>query len=181
MLLTGRDYTTVPGFPGAPGVSGGPEYPYADPSLRIVPRTRDANDVFSLGDRAVRVAGAVRIEGLDLFAAYAFRERGNYFSGTSEAGYYRQADLQPDVTTFIRRMGLGYPPGEEVPNTSSDLESVLLKATWHIADDQYLLVSMRDSVTSYGEIMPSRIPVGSGNVQWSLSHVHARAYNAEYK
>ncbi|WP_314373661.1 TonB-dependent receptor domain-containing protein [Sphingomonas paucimobilis] len=175
-LLTGRDYRTVPGFP-----QSSPSFALRDPSLVIVPRTRDDNHFVSLGDRAVRVAGAIRIEGLDLFGAYAYRERGNYFSGTSEAGYYEQSDLPSNNLNRIRRMALGFAPGNEVPNTSSDLESVLLKATWHIADDQYLLISLRDSVTRYGEIMPSRIPIDTGNVQWPLSKVHARAYNAEYK
>ncbi len=175
-LLTGRDYRTVPGFP-----QTSPSFALKDPYLRIVPRTGSDNHFLSFGDRAVRVAGAVRIEGLDLFAAYAFRERGNYFSGTTGADYYEQSSLPSRNLNRIRRMALGFAPGNEVPNTSSDLESVLLKATWHIADDQYLLVSLRDSVTRYGEIMPSRIPIDTGNVQWPLSKVHARAYNAEYK
>ncbi|WP_309695151.1 TonB-dependent receptor domain-containing protein [Sphingomonas sp. SORGH_AS_0870] len=175
-LLTGRDYRTVPGFP-----QNSPSFALRDPSLLIVPRTRDDNHFFSLGDRAVRVATALRIEGLDLFGAYAYRERGNYFSGTSDPDYYRQTQLPSSNLNRIRRMALGFAPGDEVPNTSSDLESVLLKATWHIADDQYLLVSLRDSVTRYGEIMPSRILIDTGNAQWPLSKVHARAYNAEYK
>jgi len=175
-LLTGRDYRTVPGFP-----QTSPSFALNDPSLRVVPRTGSDNEFFSFGDRAVRVAGALRIEGLDLFAAYAFRERGNYFSGTTGEDYYQQSNLPSRNLNRIRRLAIGYVPGNEVPNTSSDLESVLLKATWHIADDQYLLVSLRDSVTSYGEIMPSRIPIDTGNVQWPLSKVHARAYNAEYK
>lgn len=175
-LLTGRDYRTVPGFP-----QNSPSFALRDPSLLIVPRTRDDNHFFSLGDRAVRVAAALRIEGLDLFGAYAYRERGNYFSGTSDPDYYRQTQLPSSNLNRIRRMALGFAPGDEVPNTSSDLESVLLKATWHIADDQYLLVSLRDSVTRYGEIMPSRILIDTGNAQWPLSKVHARAYNAEYK
>ncbi len=175
-LLTGRDYRTVPGFP-----QSSPSFALNDPYLRVVPRTGSDNRFFSFGDRAVRVASALRIEGLDLFAAYAFRERGNYFSGTTGADYYQQTSLPSRNLNRIRRMAVGFVPGNEVPNTSSDLESVLLKATWHIADDQYLLVSLRDSVTRYGEIMPSRIPIDTGNVQWPLSKVHARAYNAEYK
>jgi hemoglobin/transferrin/lactoferrin receptor protein len=175
-LLTGQDYRDVPGFP-----QDAPSFAYDDPSLKIVPRTQDDNDFLSLGDRAIRVAGAVRVEGLDLFAAYAFRERGNYFSGTTGESYYQRDDLEAVPLNRIRRMAFGYEPGNEVPNTSSELESVLLKATWHIADDQYLQLGLRDSVTSYGEILPSRIREDTGNVQWPISHVHARAYNAEYK
>jgi hemoglobin/transferrin/lactoferrin receptor protein len=175
-LLTGRDYRTVPGFP-----QNSPSFALNDPYLQVVPRTGSDNRFFSFGDRAVRVAGAARIEGLDLFAAYAYRERGNFFSGTTEPDYYQQTQRPSNTLNRIRRMAVGYAPGNEVPNTSSDLESVLLKATWHIADDQYLLVSLRDSVTRYGEIMPSRILTDRGDVQWPLSKVHLRAYNAEYK
>ena len=175
-LLTGQDYTTVPGFP-----QMAPNFPYGDASLTIVPRTGGDNDLVSLGDRAIRLAGAVRVDKLDLFAAYAYRERGNYFSGTTDTGYYERRDLDAVSLNRIRRLALGFEPGHEVPNSSSDLESVLLKATWHIADDQYLQVGLRDSVTRYGEIMPSRIREDTGNVQWPLSKVHLRAYNAEYK
>ncbi|GAA3264718.1 hypothetical protein GCM10020258_31510 [Sphingomonas yabuuchiae] len=57
-LLTGRDYRTVPGFPRT-----SPSFALNDPYLRVVPRTGSDNHFLSFGDRAVRVAGAVRIEG----------------------------------------------------------------------------------------------------------------------
>ncbi|PNU05560.1 energy transducer TonB [Novosphingobium guangzhouense] len=184
-LLTGQDYTTVPGFPGSPGTSGTPTYPYADPSLRVDLRTPQDNEAFSAGDRAIRLAAAGRVGDIDLFGAYAFRERGNYFSGKTAASYYQQDDLPINSDTYVRRLGLNYEPGNEVPNTSSRLESWMFKGTWHIADDQYLQVGFRDSRTRFGEIMPSRIMSTAGgyfgNVQWPESKVHAQAYNAEYK
>src|SRR3546814_12266743 len=86
---------------------------------------------------------------------------------------------------YVRRLGLNYEPGNEIPNTSSELESFLLKGTWRIADDQYLQLGFRDSRTKFGEIMPSRVFSGSvdsfGNVQWPLSKVQLQAYNAAYK
>src|SRR3546814_14702239 len=82
-------------------------------------------------------------------------------------------------------LGLNYEPGNEIPNTSSELESFLLKGTWRIADDQYLQLGFRDSRTKFGEIMPSRVFSGSvdsfGNVQWPLSKVQLQAFNAEHK
>lgn len=184
-LLTGQDYRNVPGFPGSSGTPGTPTYPYGDPSLRVNLRTPADNESFSAGDRAIRLAVAGRVGEIDLFGAYAFRERGNYFSGKGAAGYYQQDDLPINSDTYVRRLGLNYEPGNEVPNTSSRLESWMLKGTWHIADDQYLQLGFRDSRTRFGEIMPSRIMSTAGgyfgNVQWPESKVHAQAYNAEYK
>jgi len=182
-LLTGQDYRTVEGFPGSPGTPGYPTSPYADPSLRVTLRTPGDNDFFSMGDKAARLAVAGRIGDIDLFGAYAWRKRGNYFSGENGAGYYSQDDLEQSAATYIQRMALSYEPGNEVPNTSSETKSWLFKGTWHIADDQYLQIGFRDSKSDYGEIMPSRILSADdfGAIQWPLSRVHAQAYNAEYK
>jgi hemoglobin/transferrin/lactoferrin receptor protein len=182
-LLTGQDYRTVGGFPGSPGTPGYPTSPYADPSLRVNLRTPDDNDFLSMGDKAARLAVAGRIGDIDLFGAYAYRKRGNYFSGENGAGYYSQDDLEQSAATYIQRMALSYEPGNEVPNTSSETRSWLFKGTWHIADDQYLQFGFRDSKSDYGEIMPSRILSAEdfGAIQWPLSRVHAQAYNAEYK
>lgn len=182
-LLTGQDYRTVDGFPGSPGTPGYPTSPYGDPSLRVNLRTPGDNDLFSMGDKAARLAVAGRVGDIDLFGAYAYRKRGNYFSGENGAGYYSQDDLEQSAATYIQRMALSYEPGNEVPNTSSETKSWLFKGTWHIADDQYLQFGFRDSKSEYGEIMPSRILAAEdfGAIQWPLSRVHAQAYNAEYK
>jgi len=183
-LLTGQDYRTVPGFV-CTGIGASPTYPYCDPSLRVTLGTPSDNETFSAGDHAIRLAVAGRVGDFDLFGAYAFRERGNYFSGKTAPGYYQQEDLPLNSHTFIRKLGLNYEPGNEVPNTSSELESFLFKATWRITDDQALQIGLRDSKSTSGDILPSRIFTTDGptfgNVQWPLSKVHARAYNAEYK
>jgi hemoglobin/transferrin/lactoferrin receptor protein len=183
-LLTGQDYRTIPGFV-CPGIGASPTYAYCDPSLRVNLRTPDDNEAFSAGDRAIRLAVAGRVGDFELFGAYAYRERGNYFSGETAPGYYGQEDLPLNSHTFVRKLALNYEPGNEVPNSSSELESFLFKATWHIADDQALQMGFRDSKSTFGDILPSRIfTVGGptfGNVQWPLSNIHAQAYNAEYK
>lgn len=183
-LLTGQDYRDIPGFVGT-GVGASPTYPYADPSLRVNLKGSDDNEFVSFGDRAARLAVAGRVGDFELFGAYAYRERGNYFSGKTGAGYYQQEDLPLNADTYVRKLGLNYEPGNEVPNTSSELESWLLKATWKIADDQALQIGFRDSRSKFGEIMPSRIMTAGGgyfgNIQWPLSKVHAQAWNGEYK
>lgn len=183
-LLTGQDYRTVPNFL-CSGTGASPTYPYCDPSLRVTLRTPGDNEAISFGDRAIRIAAAGRIGDIELFGAYAFRERGNYFSGKTAASFYQQEDLPLNSDTYVRKLGLNYEPGNEIPNTSSELESVLLKATWKIADDQALQLAFRDSRSKFGEILPSRLMSPNrgyfGNIQWPLSNVHAQAWNAEYK
>lgn len=186
-LLTGQDYRTVAGFPGSPGTSGFASSPYNDPSLRVTPRTSDDNDTLSLGDRAVRMAVAGRDDDIEWLVAYAWRERGNYYSGGSDTAYYRQTNLPTPsgAQDLIKRLAFNYQPGDEVPNTSSEMSSWLGKVVWRIDDDQALTFGARDSVSTYGEVMPSRIIStsnnGMGKVQWPLSEVHATAYNLEYR
>lgn len=177
VLSTGKDFRDIPGFPNPPTT------PYNDPTVHVPISGPGGNDFFSMGDKAVRLAVAGRLGDFDLFGAYAYRQRGDYFSGDSGTGYYSQAGLPFNTSTYVRTLALNYRPGSEVPNTSSEMESWLAKATWRIADDQYLQFSFRDSRSIYGEILPSRIMEadGFGNIQWPLSRVHARAYNAEYK
>jgi len=178
-LLTGQDYRTVPGF-------DNPYTPYADPSLRVNLKHDSDNKTLSLGDKAWRLALAGRDGDFDWLAAYAHRKRGNYFAGKNESSYYTDTSLSAvDQFHLIRTLGLYYKPGDEIPNTSSQMDSWLLKGTWHISDDQSIKLTLRDSLTQYGEIMPSRIFVGgnddAGSIQWPLSKVDSKAYSLEYK
>lgn len=183
-LLTGQDYRTVPNFPGTPGAPVGtsPNAAYGDPSVRQVPRTDP--QTLSMGDRAYRVAFAAKQDDFDYLAAYAYRKRGNYFSGKNDASYYTHENLY-GMNNIVRQLGTAYEPGSEVPNTSSELQSWLGKFTWHISPDQSLQFGARDTMSRYGEIMPSRIILGGipnlGAVQWPESKVDAKAYNLEYR
>src|SRR3546814_10255434 len=90
--------------------------------LRVNLRTEDDNDAFSFGDRAIRIAAAGRIGDFDLFGAYAFRERGNYFSGTTAPDYYQQEDLPANLSdNYVRRLGLNYRSEEH----TSELQSLM--------------------------------------------------------
>jgi len=183
VLLTGQDYRKVPNFL-CPGSPPDPTYPYCDGSLRVALRKRDDNHVLSFGDHAARLALAARAGDFDLFGAYAYRERGNFFSGTTHPGYYQQREGRLEAATYIRKLGLNYEPGNEIPNTSSESESWLFKLGWHVAPDAALQIGFRDTKSKFGEIMPSRIIRSNGNfgnVQWPLSRVDAQAWNAEYK
>lgn len=183
-LRTGQDARKVPGFIEQPGNPY--SAPFADPTLRVAPRTRRDNDPFSFGgDRAARIAAAGRKGDFDFFGAWAYRERGNYFSGKNNADYYSE----PPDAKVIRTQNLAsqYRPGYEVTNSSSRMQSWLLKTTWRIAFDQAVQLGYRNTRSATGEIMPSRIiNTGAledrrGYVQWPLSQTRIQALNLEYK
>ncbi|WP_319641437.1 TonB-dependent receptor domain-containing protein [Acinetobacter baumannii] len=155
-----------------------------DPDIYKKNRIRSDNSHFSGDDLAGRLAIATKQDKFDLLAVYAVRERGNYFSGTHGAGYYKRAT--PDSSLdFIPYFAYAYQPGDEVPNTSSHMESWLLKGTYRPTDDQTLKLTYRDTKNIFGEIMPSRIVWGItpdlGVPQWPLSNIHSKAYSLEYK
>lgn len=176
-LHTGEDYRTVDGYPQNSGVT-----PNDDLTLRVTPKTGGGgHNVFEGEDYAYRLALGWKSDKLDLLGAYAYRERGNYFAGKHNAGYYshEQANWVDDVISWLATR---LPPGNEMTNTSSQMESWLFKATWRPSDDQELQFGYRDSLSHYGEIMPSRLFASSlpGSVQWPLSRVDGQAYNLEY-
>ena len=188
-LSTGLDYREVDGIFGEDGMTGGFFDPVADTTLRVEPRTEDDNDVFSLGDRAARIAVAGRPrDDIEIFAAYAYRERGNYFAGANNTDFYTQDDLPNQASFFMQRLALTFEPGNEVTNSSSELESWLFKSTWRIADDQIIQLGYRNTRSEFGEILPSRLfrsDLNDNNsieeVQWPLSRTRNQALNLEYK
>ncbi|UTM56936.1 TonB-dependent receptor [Photobacterium sp. CCB-ST2H9] len=180
VLLTGQDYRTVPGFP-----QDSPEYAYGDPSLWKVMSKDKEHNPFAGEDYAYRLALAAKKENYELLAAYAYRNKGNYFSGTRNADFYDHLAQDEQFMTRIdpRSLAKRQRPGYEVPNTSSELESYLLKAKFSLVDQQTLEIGARYTDATYGEIMASR----SGNIgangemaQWPLSHVETQAYNIRY-
>ena len=189
-LSTGLDYREVDGIFGEDGMTAADFFaPVADTTLRVEPRTEDDNDVFSLGDRAARIAVAGRPrDDIEIFGAYAYRERGNYFAGVNNTDFYSQEDLPEGANFFMQRLALTFQPGNEVTNSSSELESWLFKTTWRIADDQILQFGYRNTGSEFGEILPSRLFRSDiednnsiGDVQWPLSRTRNHALNLEYK
>ena len=200
-LRTGQDYRQIPGFLGQDGKDN-IFTPYRDPTLRVQPQTRGDNGPFAFGgDRAARIAAAGRKGDFDFFGAYAYRSRGNYFSGKNNADYYASDDMPAARrgVFYTRRMALKYQPGNEVTNSSSQMQSWLFKSTWRVADDQALQLGYRNTRTATGEIMPGNLDTGGrdprnpnahaqttydpdfGYIQWPLSRVRIDALNLEYK
>ena len=124
-------------------------------------------------------AFAFTSERLDVVAAYAHRNQGNYFSGKKGQERYRIHDQyggeQPSVA-------MTYNAGEEVLNSSSKTDSYLLKATWRIADEHTLDLGYRRYDGRSAEIMPSDIyRFGTAGIyQYPLGEVKIETYTARY-
>jgi len=181
-LLTGKDYRDIPELAGKNIWNG-------DPTVRVHPDSnRNTYNVLDGEDYAWRLALGWRPSAqFDLVAAYAYRDRGNYYSGKHNSSFYSQPyEGRLQDVDWITRLTHRFTPGEEILNTSIKMESWLLKATWRPSDSQMIRLGYRDSLTHNGEILPSRIldaftPDDYGMPQWPLSRVDSKAYTLEYR
>lgn len=176
-----------------------------DPSDRLDPRFSGKNTFGN--DRAYRIAAGTKQQDFDAMIAYAYRKKGNYFSGKkgAEAYGYLDPDPQKNVEKNLERLGgdinnvspkttavgLFYVPGGEVANTSLETKSWLGKFTYRLPARQSLKFGIRRTDTRFGEVMPSRILSGSGFqgdnyaimrkiAEWPQAWVKQHAYNIDY-
>ena len=173
------DYRTLP----VPAVAtGGIWRSFFDDTDRIDQRFNERNKFGE--DKAYRIAAATKQDNFDAMLAYAYRSKGNYFSGKKGAERYgyigpwtmetvnelnRQiADAAARGEKFygseamlgapdIARIGLFYHPGGEVTNTSLENKSWLGKTTFRLPNRQTLKFGLRHTDSIFGEIMPSRV------------------------
>ncbi|WP_040976148.1 TonB-dependent receptor domain-containing protein [Necropsobacter massiliensis] len=159
---------------------------FFSPHALIKPKTKG-----SWGhDNAMRLAVGLREDKFDLLAAYSYRSKGNYLAGKGGAHNYEgDIDIKgSDIS--IKQMEPNLPfaatiyrPHTEVPNTSSLMESYLLKTTVRPTKTQQIKLGYRHTKTTYGEIMPSRLDFRSFHgfiPQWPLSTVKQSALNFDY-
>lgn len=64
-----------------------PNFAYGDPSLWQEMSGNKENNPLSGEDYAYRLALATRQDNYELLAAYAYRNKGNYFSGTKNQSF----------------------------------------------------------------------------------------------
>lgn len=152
----------------------------------------DEQNMLNGKDYAARLALGYRAENWDVMGAIARRSRGNYFSGKKGKGFYDNplTTLNPDRpdlswvdTDFIRSLARYYPAGGEVFNTSNAMDSYLFKLGIQPTPEQKIALSLRNSKTTYGEIMPSRTRQwvdDKTGIQWPLSHVDLKAWGLQY-
>ena len=175
---------------------------YADDSDRLTPRFGGKHKFSE--DKAYRIAAATKQDNFDAILTYAYRNKGNYFSG--KKGAHRYGFYSIDNAENLRRLqeqgikelspeapiiGLFYTPGGEVANTSLETESWLGKTTFRLPNNQSIKFGLRHTHSTFGEVMPSRILSGGGfqgdNVdsqnkiaEWPQAWVKQRAYNIDY-
>ncbi|WP_288063518.1 TonB-dependent receptor domain-containing protein [Rodentibacter caecimuris] len=140
-------------------------------------------------DNAMRLAVGVKEEKFDLLAAYGYRSKGNYLAGKGGASKYEGVideksgrdlkQIEPNLP-FAASI---YRPHTEIPNTSSAMESYLLKGSLRPTDKQTVKMGYRHTKMTYGEIMPSRLDFSEfhGYIpQWPLATVKQQAFNLDY-
>jgi len=165
---------------------------FSDPLSNVPIREKKDNRILNIEDQAYRLALAARQEKYEALVVYAYRDRGNYFAGKKNHDFYlpQLEHTYLNALDFVHYMAHAYKPGNEITNTSSEMESWMLKGKLNISDEQGVSIGYRDSTQTYGEIMPSMIPLQEileqdGDrfmlPQWPLSEVAVKAYNLDYQ
>ncbi|MEG2312306.1 TonB-dependent receptor domain-containing protein, partial [Brevundimonas sp.] len=143
---------------------------------------------------------AQKTDRFDLVAGYAFRRSGNYHAGTRGDGVPQRLDgpsafcasgqasgslanICANAPFFFESIGsTPFVGGEEVLNTSSETESVLLKATIRLAADHALELGYGGYWGTFGENYPTDVFVGSTvNQRADLSQTSLDRFTARYR
>lgn len=153
---------------------------YGDPLAAT--RNRDRPAVFEPGGGSASVVFARRGEMVDLLAGFSYRNTGNYYAGTNgsrapkatgtpspfcAAGTNEAVLKQLCERAVAFYDGHGPTPfvgGEEVYNTSSETESVLLKAVIRPAQDHVLELGYGGYSSTSGENYPGTLASATGAV-----------------
>ncbi|UJF25373.1 TonB-dependent receptor [Suttonella sp. R2A3] len=169
-------------------------FPLIDPDVIKTPHNGGRNKFGQ--DMAYRIAIGKRWESVDVMAALVHRNRGNYFAGSKGSELYSSNEsrfsVKEDNTAKMARI---YHPGDEVFNTSATTTSALAKVNWHPNDEHALQLGLRNTVSRYGEILPSRLDAFLNSVvnaklygvgahklpQWPQSKLHSMAANVEWR
>jgi len=185
-LHTGKNWQDVPVYAELGGVPL-----YNDPELRFQTRSDKNDNLVNGEDVAYRLAISGISPKFEWLGAYAYRNRGNYYSGTKKSGFYEQPYKTGDRDGVAGRIpylqpehvALNHLPGHEVPNTSSEMESFLLKTTFNITDVHKLQLSARFTESTHGEILASRSDYRNqdGLPQWPLANVKMQAYSLKFR
>lgn len=147
-------------------------------ALVAVPRDGKRN-LFNSDAKSGSAAFAFSSDRIDIVAAYARRNQGNYITGKRGYDQYRLFSKSGYEENSAAK---SYKPGEEVLNSSAKTESILLKANIRPADDHELELSYRRFDGRFGEIMPSDIfRYGTGGIyQYPAGDILINSASARY-
>lgn len=127
------------------------------------------------------LAAAYRAENWEILGAYSRRIQGNYFAGSNGPTAVTQRYVDPGSST-IRQITTDYSTyvkrGEEVPNTSEDTISALLKAKGRWGDGHSLELGYLLYDSQAGVVFPSSVGMRQ---QQLLSTIISQRFNARYR
>ena len=150
-----------------------------DPAL--VDLAEDGNDILTDDNWFASVAGAYRTDRFDLVAAYARRKEGNYFAGKHGSRFTLVPNYFFNGEVELRERPLSQIlQGQEVPNTSEDTESLLLKGTLRWTDGQSLEGGYTRYESDFGHVFPSSLNLFTIQ-QYPLNEVDSSRYWLRYR
>ena len=126
------------------------------------------------------VAGAYRSDRVEFVGAYARRQEGNYFAGKDGPETFTALRQSSDGPTPDEFRFTPIDPGQEVPNTSEDTESILVKGTLRFRDGQYLEAGYTRYDSEFGQVFPTNITLWPPQ-QYDLNEVDSKRYWLRYK
>lgn len=150
-----------------------------DPAL--VDLAQDDNRFLNGENYFFSLASAFRTDHVDLVAAYARRRDGNYFAGVDGSQFtvvpnYLPGGVIEDRERILSRIL----PGQEVPNTSEDTESLLLKGALRWNDGQSLEAGYTRYESEFGHVYPSNFTIFTVQ-QYPLNEVLSNRFWLRYK
>ena len=143
----------------------------------------DRPSLLNFDSYAASLAAGKRFDWGDVVLAYAKREQGAYYAGTKGTTPQLTIGESEKLAWYTEtQVGLEYISrfrgGERIPNTNFSSESLLLKASYFLPNDQNLEFSHIHYDSAYGEMMPSQL-LRFGQVrQWINSEVLNKTYTA---
>ena len=146
----------------------------------------DRPSLLNFDSYAASLAAGKRFDWGDVVLAYAKREQGAYYAGTKGTTPQLTIGESEKLAWYTEtQVGLEYISrfrgGERIPNTNFSSESLLLKASYFLPNDQNLEFSHIHYDSAYGEMMPSQL-LRFGQVrQWIDSEVLNKTYTARYR
>ena len=126
----------------------------------------DRDGIFTKDNWFGSLAGAYRDDHFEVVAAYSRRKEGNYFAGSN-------TDPEEIVLTQIEE-------GQEVPNTSEDTESFLIKGALRFGDGQSIEAGFTRYESEFGQVFPSSILLWAPQ-QWALNEVDSKRFWLRHK
>ncbi|MGU3575101.1 TonB-dependent receptor domain-containing protein [Brucellaceae bacterium C25G] len=130
------------------------------------------------------IVAAGTTEYVDVVAGYARRKNGNYHAGSHGSGMaYPTEEIDDFYNTPIMVNGgiSNYRGGEEVVNTSQDIQSWLFKGKLKLDNGHSLEIGYSKYKSDYGHFLGSQVFFGPGFYQGLLSSIELDTYTGRYR